>query len=367
MSRRTECFGKSPCLQAGERAPTVTFANALAQFFGEDLDPRYGTSRNTIYSYKSAFRLLIRFLEQQRPELLEANTPIKRIDSSVLEQFLNHLCEDRGCAPSTINVRLAALCALARSLERRYPHLSAYCRSILAIPARRAPEPLVGYFELNELKAIFDAVDTSTPDGFRDLVLLRCLYNTGARASELCSLYMEDLRLEEPAHMVLRGKGGKVRTVPLWQLTADLLRAYIRAARRKPKPGYEEFVFIGRKGKALTRHGLYRIARRYIEEAAKTMPRLSRKELHPVCSFRHTTATHLLMAGESITIIQEILGHARLDTTRRYRAVSLDRKRSALQRLLKLRDEQPDQQKAKEANKAAWSDSQDAIDWLESL
>jgi integrase len=257
---------------------------------------------------------------------------------------------------------------LAKSLIRRSPHLTGYCQSLLAIRGRKTQDALVGYFEVRELQAIFDAIDTSRPDGFRDLVILRCLYNTGARASELCGLRRADLRLSEPAHVVLYGKGGKVRTVPLWPVTADLLRAYFKAARRPPMAGHQEYVFIGRRGNGLTRQGLYKIARRHIDAAARKLPQLGRDELHPVCSFRHTTATHLLMAGVSLPEIQEILGHARPETTMRYRGVSLDRKRQALSRLLALRNQKPGQAQSNSAQGAPqWADSQEAIDWLERL
>ncbi len=346
-------------------AASVTFARALAALVEEDLHPHTGASRNTVDSYKTTFRLFMRFVEQHRPELLQPNTPIERLDASLVEAFLRHLCEDRGCSAATINVRRSAFASLARSIQRRHPHLTPYCRSLLAIRARKTTEVLVGYFEVPELEAIFNAVDTSRPDGFRDLVILRCLYNTGARASELCGLRLTDLRLDPPAHAVLHGKGGKVRTVPLWPVTADLLRAYIRGARRTPKLGHGEFVFIGRRGNALTRQGLYKIARRHLHNAAQQCPRLARPELHAVCSFRHTTATHLLMAGVSLPEIQEILGHARPETTMRYRTVSLERKRAALGRLLEMRG----QRKGTSSKKllSEWNDSEEAIAWLERL
>lgn len=363
-SRRTG-GSPDPAGSGGADAGPVTFARALAELFGQDLHPATGVSRHTADSYRTTFRLLMRFVEQHRPELLRSDTPIEHLDAPLVEAFLRHLSAERGCVNATINVRRAAFAALARAVQRRHPQLAEHCRSILAVPGRKSREALIGYFELNELQAIFDAVDTSTPDGFRDLVLLRCLYNTGARASELCGLRWHDVRLEEPAHVVLNGKGGKVRTVPLWPVTADLLRAYRAAARRRPSAGHEDFVFIGRRGNALTRHGLYKIARRHIEAAARIMPRLARKELHPVCSFRHTTATHLLMSGVGMPIIQEVLGHARPETTRRYRTVSLERKRLALQRMLELRSHKPGQEEA--GAPPDWADSDEAIDWLERL
>lgn len=353
---------------AGGDGKPVTFAQALAVLFEQDLHPTTGTSRHTVESYKTTFRLFLRFLGNHRPDLLQPDTPVERFGAALVEAFLRHLSKDRDCCASTINVRRAAFAALARALVRRHAKLTAYGNSLLAIRARKAREALVGYFELNELEAIFDAIDTSRPDGFRDLVLLRCLYNTGARASELCGLRLLDLRLAEPAHAVLHGKGGKVRTVPLWPITADLLRAYLTAARRTPKAGHTDFVFIARRGNALTRQGLYKIARHHLENAARKLPQLGRRELHPVCSFRHTTATHLLMAGVSLPEIQEILGHARPETTMRYRAVSLDRKRQALERLLAMRKQEHDSAaKGAAPLRPVWADSQEAIDWLERL
>ena len=353
-----------PRVVGAEVAP-VTLLQALAVLFEQDLHPATGTSRHTIDSYKTTFRLLLRFVARSRPELSPSTTPVERFDALLVEAFLRHLHKDRRSSAATLNVRRAAFGALARALARRYPYLTAYSQSLLAIRSRKAPEALVGYFELDELQALFEAVDSSTPDGFRDLVLLRCLYNTGARASELCGLRLGDLRLDEPAHVMLHGKGGKSRTVPIWPATADLLRAYLRAARRTPKPGHQDRVFIGRRGNALTRQGLYKIARTHLQAAASKLPRLARPELHPVCSFRHTTATHLLMAGVSLPEIQDLLGHARPDTTMRYRAVSLERKRHALRRLLELRSHTPSQTVPTTLPQPA--DSQQLLDWLERL
>jgi site-specific recombinase XerD len=343
----------------------VTLAQALVVLFEQELHPATGISRHTIDSYKTTFRLLLRFVEEDRPELSAPNTLVERFDASVVEAFLRHLRQVRRSSLATVNVRRAAFAALGRALQRRHPELTSYCQSLLAIRSRKCPEPLVGYFELHELHALFEVIDASTPDGFRDLVLLRCLYNTGARASELCGLRICDLRLSEPEHVVLRGKGGKSRSVPLWPVTADLLRAYLKAARRAPKAGHQDLVFIGRRGNSLTRQGLYKIARQHIEAAARHLPQLARQELHPVCSFRHTTATHLLMAGVSLPEIQDLLGHARPETTMRYRAVSLERKRHALERLLELRQSRSSGSTAQPSPE--WTDSQQLIDWLERL
>jgi len=129
----------------------VTLARALTVLFTRDLHSSTGVSPHTVASYKTTFRLLVRFLSQYKPELLRPGTPIELFDSQLLEDFLRHLSVNRSCSAATVNVRLAAFAALARSLMRRHPHLLAYCQSILAIRQRKTVEPLVGYFEVYEL------------------------------------------------------------------------------------------------------------------------------------------------------------------------------------------------------------------------
>jgi len=355
-----------PTQPAGAPCTALSFTQALAVLFQHQLHPSTGTSRHTIDSYKTTFRLLLRFVRSRRPELLRSDTSVERFDAPLLESFLRYLSEERDCSGSTVNVRRAAFAALARALAIRYPHLTAYGQSLVCIPSHKTRETLVGYFELHELDAIFGGIDTSRKDGFRDLTILRLLYNTGARASELCSLQLCDLRLSDPPHVVLHGKRGKVRSVPLWPATVDLLRAYLAAARRAPRAGHESFVFIARRGNALTRQGLYKLARAHIDHAARTLPQLARTELHPVCSFRHTTATHLMMAGVSLPEIQQLLGHARPETTMRYRALSLEHKRQALERLLALRVHKH-QGAAGSSAPAPTQSAEDALDWLERL
>ncbi len=353
--------GRAKVVQADGRPCSVTLADALSLLFEGELHPVTGRSRHTLDSYRTTFKLLLGFTERTRSDLSASRSSVERYDTHLVEAFLRHLRQKRRSGAATLNVRLAAFRAMARALQRHHPELTPYCASILAMRHRKAPETLVGYFELNELHAIFKAVDTTEPDGFRDLTLLRSLYNTGARASELVGLRISDVRLDEPGHVVLHGKGRKSRSVPIWPATADLLRGYLRAARRCPRPEVRDHVFIGRRGNALTRQGLYKIARKYIQMAAASLPQLEREELHPVCSFRHTTATHLLMAGVSLPEIQDLLGHARAETTMRYRTVSLDRKRHALHRLLELRE----RDSGNDAHPAPLE--QNVIDWLERL
>ncbi len=182
-----------------------------------------------------------------------------------------------------------------------------------------------------EVDTIFAGVDTQTADGYRDLCLLRTLYNTGARASELCAIRVADLGFHQK-RVLLQGKGSKARTVPLWDSTLAFLRTYLKSERRVPKSSHRHFLFINQRHTRLTRSGLYSLCRQYLAQARAKAPTLEHKKLHPVHLWRYTTASHLLLAGVDITVIQDWLGHVSVDTTCRYKVIPVDVKREALQK-----------------------------------
>jgi site-specific recombinase XerD len=111
-----------------------------------------------------------------------------------LPLFLSYLEKTLGNTASTRNTRLAAVKSFFKTVGLLQPRYQNQCRQILALPAKRARRRgKPDFLEKSEVDAVFAAVDTRTADGYRDLCILRTLYNTGARASELCSLLITDL------------------------------------------------------------------------------------------------------------------------------------------------------------------------------
>ncbi len=109
-------------------------------------------------------------------------------------------------------------------------------------------------------------------------------------------------------------------------------RPACRREHRIPKFSHRDFLFINQRGTRLTRSGLYALGKHYLAQARAQVPTLEHKRLHPVHLWRYTTASHLLLAGVDITVIQEWLGHASVDTTCRYKVIPVDAKREALQK-----------------------------------
>ena len=131
------------------------------------------------------------------------------------------------------------------------------------------------YLNQDEVKALLAAPSARHRLGLRDRALLTLLYNTGARATEVVQLNIDGLRLETPSQVRILGKGRKERVCPLWQETADALRAYLRQRADGAQP--DAPLFLNAHGKRITRFGVGTILKRNVAVAATTLPSLAAK------------------------------------------------------------------------------------------
>ena len=231
---------------------------------------------------------------------------------------------------ATRNARLGSIHVFARFLANRHPEQLGTLQRIIGLPfkhgARDAP---IEYLERVEMEAMLKSIDRSTALGRRDYALFALMFNTGARVQEVLNIRRRDVRLDAPCQVRVMGKGSKIRLCPLWPVTAQLLGGLIsESARCDPDPG-NTLIFVNARGSALTRYGVRYLLRRYVARAARAVPTLKGKHLHPH-SIRHSTAIALLKAGVDFATISQWLGHAGLNTTMRYARADLDLKRQAL-------------------------------------
>jgi len=165
-----------------------------------------------------------------------------------------------------------------------------------------------------------DLPDLSTPDGVRDRAILEILYGTGIRLSELINLGITDVDLFANTIRV-KGKGNKVRVVPLGAKASHALRMYLRDRQVKVRlaaPSKSERVFHSARGGVLYPKGVYRIVHDYISRVSQ----IEQKSPH---ALRHSFATHLLDRGADLEAVRELLGHESLSTTQLYTHLTLDR------------------------------------------
>ena len=156
---------------------------------------------------------------------------------------------------------------------------------------------------------------------FRDAAVLELVYSAGLRVSEVCGLNFEDFQLKERTLRV-RGKGKKERVVPFGRPALAALEAYWTEAKREREG--EMAAFLGKRGTRIRPSDIQRSLKRYLA-AAKLDPSLSPHKL------RHSFATHLLDRGADLRSVQELLGHARLQTTEIYTHVTAERLKKVYQ------------------------------------
>ena len=256
-----------------------------------------GLSRNTLEAYRSDLLQLGAFLAQLAAGS-DGRPPV---------------------APATLQRKAACLRSFYRHL-RREGILDRDPTADLRAPrkSQRLPQVLTR----DEVARLLAAPRGTDPAALRDRALLELMYACGLRASEAIGLDVRDVDLERGV-LRARGKGSKERIVPVGREAIAAARAYLERGRQAfVGLSDESRLFVNRRGKGLTRQGLYKIVQRH----ARAVGLDDRMSPH---TLRHTFATHLLAGGCDLRSLQEMLGHADIATTQIYTHLSAERLKDA--------------------------------------
>lgn len=183
-------------------------------------------------------------------------------------------------------------------------------------PAELLEGPKIGFklpevLTVEEIDRIIDMVDMGKNEGQRNRAILETLYSCGLRVSELCNLKLSDLYLDE-GFIKVEGKGSKQRLVPISQRAIQEINWWLEdRIAGKIKEGYEDFVFLARWGKNISRIMVFHLIKELAEKAG------IKKSISPH-TFRHSFATHLLEGGANLRAIQAMMGHESIATTEIY-------------------------------------------------
>lgn len=257
-------------------------------------------SPNTIAAYRNDLRHLLRYAEEQGLAL----TAVKLPD---LQHFAATLHE-HGIGPKS----QARILSGVRSLYR-YLLLDGY---IDADPTELLESPHLGehlpeVLSTEEVDQLEAAIDLSKPEGHRNRAMIEVLFSCGLRVSELVALRLSCLYLDEKFIRVM-GKGSKERLVPISERAIRELRLWFDdRSRLDIKPGEEDYVFLNRRGKHLTRTMVLIFIKQYAQDAG------IKKTISPH-TLRHSFATALLKGGADLRAIQTMLGHEDIATTEIY-------------------------------------------------
>ena len=279
----------------------MTWKQAL-QDYQHYLKIERGLSSNSITNYSLDIKKLMAFLEEH-----QISTGPLNIGNEEVQRFIYE-------AAKTINPRSQA--RLISGLKGLFNYLvfEDYRKDnpmdLMETPkiGRKLPETL----SLEEINTLIAGIDLSKPQGERNRAILETLYGCGLRVSELVNLKLSDLYFDEDIILVT-GKGNKQRFVPISPINKKYIGLYQKHIRihQKIEPGYEDILFLNRRGKKLTRAMIFAM----IKELAKATG--LKKNVGPH-TFRHSFATHLLENGADLRAIQQMLGHESITTTEIY-------------------------------------------------
>jgi integrase/recombinase XerD len=304
----------------------VTVADAIGSYL-QHLTVERGLAANTIESYRRDLRRYEEHLARRGKSVLGEVAPVD------VAEFLATLREGDDEHPPLATSSAGRAVIAVRGLHA-FAHKSGLTASD---PAREVsppapPKRLPKAISIAEVERLLDAAGAVTdpdPRVLRDRALLEFLYGTGARISEATGLDVDDLGMpsrngedEADPVVLLNGKGGKQRFVPVGSYAVRALEAYLVRGRpalaahaRRAIPA----VFLNARGGRLTRQGAWGVL-----AAAAQRCGIVGASPH---TLRHSFATHLLDGGADIRVVQELLGHASVETTQVYTLVTVDKLR----------------------------------------
>ena len=307
---------------------STDFAYHLSKYFKTYMPGALGLRKQSILSYKKGFHVFFRFMKNTRGVTPDEIT-IDTFNVELLMEFLDNL-EDNGNSISTRNHRLTVLRAFFKYIQLVDPEHILLMQQLLNVKHKKSPKPTVNYLTIDGVKCILEAPSFTTRHGYRDMMLIATLYETGARVSEITGLTIGDIRFESPATALLHGKLGKSRIVPLSDELADKIQNYLK---KEKLTGFEcrsKLLFTNRSGNRLTGAGVRYILKKYADRIRKEHPTLIPEKLSPH-SLRHSKAMHLLQSGVDLIYIRDVLGHEHLKTTEIYAKTDGEKKRKAIE------------------------------------
>jgi site-specific recombinase XerD len=307
---------------------TPTLAHLLQRFLGHHLPIHKGLAANTVLAYRDTLKLLLCYAADRLRKSVD-RLLVEDLDEPLVLAFLEHLEKERDCCVRTRNVRLAAIRTFFGFAAREEPGLLVQAQIVRTIPLKRTSYPSLDYLEETEMQALLDAVAVRSRTGIRDRALLLLLYNTGARVSEVVHLTLPDVRLDGVPQVKLLGKGRKTRICPLWPETTQDLQAYL--PQRHPRDPAVQQLFLDANGRPITRFGIRHVIGKYAAQAHDACPSIAAKTITPH-TIRHTTAMHLLRAGNDINMVSYWLGHADINTTHVYVEIDMTMKRQMIEK-----------------------------------
>lgn len=275
----------------------------LIRQFANYLRLERSLSENSIQAYVRDVAKLKQFVEN-------SNNPIgpTKLSAEAIQEFLQKIGE--------IGMSAYSQSRILSGIKSFYSYLE-YEDILVDNPAALIDSPKLGrklpeVLNIFEIEKLLESIDMSKPEGARNRAMVETLYSSGLRVSELVNLKMNQIYFDIGFLRII-GKGNKERLVPVGKSAIKYIKIYIEEIRchLRIKPGFENYVFLNRRGKNLTRVMVFTIIKKLVKVSGID------KTVSPH-TFRHSFATHLVEGGADLRAVQEMLGHESITTTEIY-------------------------------------------------
>ena len=309
------------------------FFSTIRGYLLEYLPNQKCLSANTVKSHKNTLNLFVAYLRNEKKVKVD-KIKFSTIDRQVVLDFLSWLVNSRGCSSASRNQRLSVLRTfLDYAGQKDCTHIALEL-SVKKIPAAKHSKNTVEFLSENALKTLLAQPDTNRMNGLRDRFFMTLMYDSAARVSELLDMKVCDLKIDTKHPIAyLRGKGNKVRCVPLMPKTVEHCKHYLRLFHQNADVNSNDYLFyttIHDCRNRMTAAAVGAFMKKYGEMAKISSPEVPER-VHPH-QLRHTRAIHLYREGTPLVLVGEYLGHVNPATTKVYAYADTEMKRKALEK-----------------------------------
>lgn len=289
-------------------------------------------SQRTVDTYRQSIAIYCSFLKD-KSQLKFSEICFEHITRDFVLNFIRWLGE-RNCQASTCNLRLSSLKSFLKYCADEDIALYSVYEEVKRIPMMKAPKTPVEYMSETALKALLAQPDIRSTKGLRNRMIIILLYDTGTRVKEFVEMKVSDLHLiKRNPFVIVTGKGGKPRSIPLMDKTVDHLKEYLKRFHFNQTVHTSAPLFYSMRDGVphmLSTDTINVLLKNYGEKARKVCFEVPQR-VYPHL-IRHTRAMHLYQSGMPLSYVAEFLGHSSMNTTEIYASASVEMLREAIKK-----------------------------------
>lgn len=293
------------------------FTKQLAKYFNIYLPSHKKCSKNTISSYADGFVTLFQFFKTIK-DIPHYRINYSDITTKTMDEYVLWLQNEKNYSAASQKQRVSALSSFLKYASgREIASLGAY-NAVSQAQSPKVPRTVFAHFSAEEIRILLSIPTTEGKSGSRDVTLLALLYDSGARAQEVCDTMIGDITFAKTPTIKIHGKGNKTREIPISLDVVKLIKRYLTERGKTLKDNRDEHLFPSQRSDRITTACIRNLVCKYVTLAKSNNPDYFKEKTYSPHSFRHSKAIHMLEAGIPLIYIRNFMGHESVQTTEIY-------------------------------------------------